>query len=152
MITTSIHSGTILVLRLFLSKYDDQFAIIELIGEWNDTLYNDVMTLKREIIDTMIQEGITKFVLLGDSILNFHSSDDSYYEEWFEDIEDGWIAMINGRDHVLQDFSAIGIDNYFIFGGPLNDMDWATFRPLQLFQKVEQMVEKRFDPNFMLEE
>ena len=36
-------------------------------------------------------------------------------------------------------FSATGIDNYFIFGGSLNDLEWTTFRPLQLFQKVEQI-------------
>ncbi|MDC1221561.1 hypothetical protein N8Z47_02720 [Salibacteraceae bacterium] len=143
-------SNTLFV-KILYADYEDGFALIEFIGEWNDTLYNDIMTLKREIIDTLIQEGINKFVLLGESIFNFHSSDDSYYEEWFEDIEDGWIALINGREHVLNDFSSTGIDNYFIFGGPLNDLEWTTFRPLQLFQKVEQMVEKRFDPNYMIE-
>ena len=146
----NIGSNTLFI-KILYAEYDDGFAIIELIGEWNDTLYNDIMTLKREIIDILIQEGINKFVLLGESIFNFHSSDDSYYEEWFEDIEDGWIALVNGRDHVLKDFSATGIDNYFIYGGPLNDMEWSTSRPLQLFQKVEQMVEKRFDPNYMIE-
>jgi len=78
-----------LFLKILFVDYDDGYAFIELIGEWNDTLYNDIMTLKREIIDELITEGVTKFVLLGDNVLSFHSSDDSYYEEWSEDVEDG---------------------------------------------------------------
>ncbi|MDP4935598.1 MAG: hypothetical protein NWR30_12865 [Salibacteraceae bacterium] len=141
-----------LFLKLLYVEYEEGFAIIELIGEWNDTLHNDVMILKRDFIDSLIDEGITKFVLLGENVLNFHSSDDCYYEEWFEDIEDGWIACVNFQDHVLRDFNDVGIDNYFIYGGPLNDFPWARYSPLQLFQTIEKMVEKRFDPSFLLEE
>lgn len=147
----NIGSSTLFI-KLLSVDYEDQFAVIELMGEWNDTLHNDIMILKREIIDLLIQEGISKFILIGENVLNFHSSDDSYYEEWYEDLENGWIALINFHNHVLKDFSAAGIDNYFIFGGPLDDFSWGSHRPLQLFQKVEQMVEKRFDPNFMLDE
>ena len=144
--------STTLFLKLLYAEYEDGFAIIELIGEWNDTLHNDVMILKRDFIDLLIDEGITKFILVGENVLNFHSSDDCYYEEWFDDIEDGWITCLNFQDHVLRDFSDVGIDNYFIYGGPLNDFAWAKFTPLQLFQKIEQLVEKRFDSNFLLEE
>lgn len=147
----NIGSATLFIKILYV-EYEDQFAIIELIGEWNDTLYNDIMTLKRDIIDTLIDAGINKFILVGESVMNFHSSDDCYYEEWFEDVEDGWIAALNFRDHVLNDFTATGIDNYLIYGGELNDFEWSTYRPLQLFQKIEKMVEKRFDPGFMLAE
>jgi len=147
----NIGSST-LFMKLLFADYEDNFAVIELLGEWNDTLHNDIMILKREIIDHLIDEGITKFILVGENVLIFHSSDDSHYEEWFEDVPDGWIALINFREHVLQDFSDSGIDNYFIYGGPFNDFPWTTFRPLQLYQKVEQMVNKRFDANFMLEE
>jgi len=34
----------------------------------------------------------------------------------------------------------------------LNDFEWVTFRPLQLFQRIEQLVERRFDPNYLIEE
>ena len=114
-----------------------------MIGEWNDTLYNDIMILKREFIDLLVDEGITKFILIGENILNFHSSDDSYYEEWFEDIEDGWIALINFRDHVLEEFASENIDQYFITGGDLDDLPWRTLNPSQLFTKVEKTVTKR---------
>jgi len=141
-----------LFLKILYADYDDRYAVIELMGEWNDTLHNDIMTLKRDIVNQLIDEGINKFILIGENVLNFHSSDDSYYEEWFEDIEDGWTVMLNFRDHVLNDFRDAGVDNYFINGGPLNDFEWGSFRPLQLFQRIEQLVERRFDPNYLIEE
>ncbi|MBT3648828.1 MAG: hypothetical protein HN542_11365 [Flavobacteriales bacterium] len=147
----NIGSSTLFVKILF-AEYEDGYAIIELLGEWNDTLYNDVMTLKREVIDILIDEGINKFVLIGDNVLSFHSSDDSYYEEWFDDIEDGWVVMLNFRQHILDDFKQVAIDNYFISGGPLNDFAWGSFRPMQLFQKIAQIVERRFDVGYLIEE
>ena len=144
--------STTLFLKILYADYDDGYAIIELFGEWNDTLHNDIMILKRDVMDILIEEGINKFVLIGDNLFNFHSSDDSYYEEWYDDIEDGWVVMLNFRDHVLQDFADVGIDNYFINGGPLNDMNWGSFRPMQLFQKIEKIVERRFDPGYLIEE
>ena len=56
-----------------------------MIGEWNDCINNDIMTLKREIIDDMIDHGVDKFILLCENVLNYHASDDSYYQEWWED-------------------------------------------------------------------
>ena len=101
------------------------------------------MTFKRNIIDHLIDEGINKFIIIGENVLNFHSSDDSYYEEWFDDIEDGWIAMLNFREHVLDDFAEENLDQYFVSGGKLNDMAWRTAQPYNLFSKVESQVFKR---------
>lgn len=130
-------------MKLLFTEYDEGYCIIELIGEWNDTLYNDIMTFKRNIIDHLIDEGINKFIIIGENVLNFHSSDDSYYEEWFDDIEDGWIAMLNFREHVLDDFAEENLDQYFVSGGKLNDMAWRTAQPYNLFSKVESQVFKR---------
>ena len=134
-----------LFLKILFVDYDDQFAIIELIGEWNDLLYNDIMLLKREIADHLMDSGVIKFILIGENVLNFHPSDDCYYEEWFEDVQeqDGWICMLNFRDHVLQDFSHANIDHYFIAGGKLQEMNWRTLRPEILFERVQQLVLKR---------
>jgi hypothetical protein len=78
-------------------------------------------------------------------VLNFHSSDDSYYEEWFEDVNDadGWIALMNFRKHVLEDFQAANIDSYFVLGGQLNEIRWRTMNPDQLFEAVQKHVMKR---------
>ena len=77
---------------------------------------------------------MSKFVLIGENVLNFHHSDDAYYEEWFDEVmeEDGWIALLNFREHVLADMQAIDLDSYFVLGGELNEMGWRTFTPEQL--------------------
>jgi len=140
----NIDSPTLFVKILFVD-YEEQFAVIELLGEWNDCLHNDIMHLKRQIIDEMIYSGINKFILLGENVLNFHASDDCYYEEWDDEVEDGWIALLNFRDHVLTEFERENIDQYFVLGGFLNELSWRTYRPLQLFQKIEQLVTKRLE-------
>jgi hypothetical protein len=132
-----------LFLKILFADYDSQYAIIEFIGEWNDTLYNDVMYLKRNIIDPLVDRGITKFILIGENILNFHSSDDCYYEEWFDDIEEGWIALLNFREHVLHEFKEINIDHYFLMDGAQNDQSWRTNEPEQLYSKIEDLVQRR---------
>src|SRR5690606_3766526 len=59
-------------IKILYADYERGFAIIELIGEWNDALYNDIMHLKRNIIEHMIGEGLNKFILIGENVLNFH--------------------------------------------------------------------------------
>ena len=77
-----------LYLKVLYADYEIGFAIIELIGEWNDAIENDIMTLKRELIDKMLFQGISKFIMIGENVLNFHSSDECYYEEWYEDVQE----------------------------------------------------------------
>src|SRR5580765_5793614 len=103
-----------LYMKILFADYAHHFVVIELIGEWNDAINNDIMFLKREVMDVFIENGITKFVLIGENVLNFHASDDCYYEEWYEDIRDngGWIAMINFRDHVLDEMKQVHLQNF----------------------------------------
>lgn len=130
-------------LKVLFADYKHNYTIIELIGEWNDAIDNDIMVLKREVIDLMIAEGINKFILIGENVLNFHSSDDSYYEEWFEDIEDGWIVGINFSEHVIEEFKEMNIDYYINFGGSLDHMNWRTQKPEQVYHAVEEQIQKR---------
>ncbi len=137
-----IDSPTLYIKILFVD-YDQSYTIIELIGEWNDAINNDIMILKRDIIEKIMEYGINKFILIGENVLNFHYSDDCYYEEWFEEVEDGWIAFLNFREHVLKEFNKANIDYYIVSGGKLNDVSWRTSTPQQLFEKVELFVQKR---------
>src|ERR1700716_4130645 len=50
-----------LYMKLLYADYDLGFVIIELLGEWNDAIENDIMTLRREITDNLFKQGITKF-------------------------------------------------------------------------------------------
>ena len=62
-----------LYLKVLIADYDEGYAVIELIGEWNDALENDIMELKREVLDKFMYEHIHKFILIGENVLNFHS-------------------------------------------------------------------------------
>jgi hypothetical protein len=133
-------------MKLIYVNYDTGFAIIELLGEWNDALYNDIMYLKRNIADVLIDNGITKFILIGENVLNFHSMDNDYYQEWFEDIEDGWIVALNFRNHVIKEFSHAHLDYYIAFGGKFDHFNWRGFDPNQLCQVIEIQMIKRLNP------
>ena len=134
-----------LYIKVLFVDYDRNYAIIELMGEWNDAINNDIMMLKREIIELMVDEGINKFILIGENVLNFHTSDDSYYEEWFQDVEDGWIAGVNFNEHVIQEFRENSIDYYINFGGELDDLHWRKLKPHQFYKKVEELLTKRLN-------
>ncbi len=132
-----------LFLKIIYTDYDEGYTIIEFFGEWNDALHNDIMFLKRNIFEHMMRQGIDKFILIGENVLNFHGGDDSYYEEWLDDIEDGWIAALNFREHVLEEIKEANIDNYLLVGGKLEDVTWRTLLPDQLFAKIDKVAIKR---------
>lgn len=134
-----------LYLKVLFADYENRFAIIEFIGEWNDAINNDIMILKRDVIEAMMGEGINKFMLIGENVLNFHVSDDCYYQEWYDDIfeEEGWIAAINFRQHVIDEFTKNNIDYYLVLGGEINDMAWRNYRPKQLCKKIEGLIRHR---------
>jgi hypothetical protein len=134
-----------LYLKLLFVDYDEHYAIIELIGEWNDAINNDIMLLKRDVIDELAFHGIHKYIIIGENVLNFHHSDDSYYEEWFEDVSDtdGWIAFINFSDHVMKEFKQANLDYYFISDGELSDFEWRKFSPGQVFGNISKIISKR---------
>jgi len=140
----NIGSSTLFIKILWVD-YEEESAIIELLGEWNDCLHNDIMRLKRDIVDCLQNEGICKFILIGENVLNFHYSDDSYYEEWFEEVTDreGWIALLNFNLHVIDDMSTINLDSYFVMGGELSEFGWRTYAPDQLVNRIRDCVENR---------
>lgn len=136
-----------LYLKLLYTDYHQGYCIIEMIGEWNDCLYNDIMVLKREILEPLMDEGISKFILVGENVLNFHASDDLYYEEWSDDIsaEGGWIALVNFLDHVIRDMQDANIDSYLVMGGNVNEIDWRTLHPSDFYKRVDKYVHRRLE-------
>ena len=122
--------------KILFTDYEQGYAIIELIGEWNDAIENDIMTLRRDITDVMFKEGITKFILIAENVLNFHSSDDSYYEEWHEQLEDdgGWVVILDMPQQSQHDFKRSRLTNYV---GLLDFPQWRTLKPEVVFQQVD---------------
>ena len=134
-----------LYIKVLYVDYERGYGIIEFIGEWNDAIDNDIMELKREVLDLMVDDGINQFILIGENVLNFHASDDSYYEEWFQEVEDGWIVGINFEEHVIEEFKKNNIDYYINFGGELDHLPWRTLKPHQFYKKVEELLTKRLN-------
>ncbi|GAP42755.1 hypothetical protein TBC1_11894 [Lentimicrobium saccharophilum] len=132
-----------LYIKILYADYRAGFCVIECLGEWNDTLYNDIMYLYRNVAEILMDAGIRKFILIGENVLNFHADDDSYYQEWFDGIEDGWIACINFRDHVLDEIHRGRLDYYLAIGGKLDHINWRTLNPKQLFTLIDSLIMKR---------
>jgi hypothetical protein len=103
------------------------------------------MHLKRTVIDPMYKAEIFKFALFCDNVLNFHSSDDDYYAEWAEEVheDDGWIACINTRQHVMEEMQGARLEHYMHFGEDYNDVFWRTQKPLVVYQVLDAMVHGR---------
>jgi len=92
-----------------------------------------------------MRDGINKFILIGENIFNFHGSDDLYYEEWFEDVEDGWIAAISFPDFIQEEFRKYKIDCYINMGGTLQINQWRTLHPLKFYELVKQLIQRRLN-------
>lgn len=125
-----------LYMKIIYADYELSFAVIELIGEWNDAIENDIMELKREVTDVFFQQGITKFILIAENVLNFHSGDRDYYQEWFEEVtdENGWIVILNMPEATQYDFKKAKLNRYI----ELYELDnWRTYKPFHLFKKID---------------
>ena len=131
-----------LYLKLLFVEYDESYAIIELMGEWNDCLTNDIMFFKREIIDLLVSHGIFKYILICENVLNFHGSDDCYYEEWYDDIKEdgGWICLLNVFPHVEEEMKDAQLQYFINFGLEYAHVNWRPHQPEDLFSMIEAMV------------
>ncbi len=134
-----------LYIKILFTDYEKGYTIIEMIGEWNDAIGNDIMFLKTDIINPMMQQGISKFIIIGENVLNFHASDDCYYEEWYEDVNDnnGYIAFINFHEHVLEEMRATHIHYYVQLGDQFKEVDWRTVKPFHMHKLVEGLMQKQ---------
>ena len=127
-----------LFMKVLIADYEEKYAVIELIGEWNDAIENDIMELKREVVDVFMAEGIYKFILIAGNVLNYHSSDKEYYEEWFEEVSDenGWVVILNMPEQTQYDFKHAKLNRYL----ELMELEnWRTYKPFHLFKKIDEI-------------
>lgn len=133
-----------LYMKILYADYEQQFVIIEMIGEWNDAIENDIMTLKREVADKLEEEGISKFILITENVLNFHNSDREYYQEWFDEVTDegGWIVALNMPEQTQYDFRKKKL-NYYI--ELMQIENWRVYKPEHLFNRINDEITKRLE-------
>lgn len=131
-----------LYLKLIYVDYEAKFCVIELIGEWNDAIENDIMTLKREVIDKLMHQHIYKFILIAENVFNFHSGDKDYYEEWNDEVKDneGWIVSLNMNEIAEYDFKKRKLHQIIELQ---NIVDWRTYKPYHLYKKIDEDLMKR---------
>ncbi len=133
-----------LYLKVLLADYEEKYAVIEMIGEWNDAVENDIMELKREVLEKFMDEGINKFILIGENVLNYHSDIKDYYEELYEEVtaENGWVVCLNMPEQTQYDFKYAHLDKYI----ELMELDnWRIYKPFHLFKKIEADLKARLD-------
>lgn len=125
-----------LYLKVLLADYEEKYAIIELMGEWNDAVENDIMELKREVLEKFMYEGINKIILIAENVLNFHSSDNEYYLELYEETaeEGGWIVCLNMPEQSQYDFRKAKLHRYIEL---IELENWRTYKPFHLFKKID---------------
>lgn len=131
-----------LYIKHLYANYEEGLAIIEVMGEWNDALNNDIMHFKRNVVDPMLQEGIQKFLIIGDNLLNYHADANDYYAEWSEEVEEGWIVGLNFRPQVVQDLQTYGLSSYWWTGERFEYGAWRASEPLKLGQMVDEQVNR----------
>ncbi len=134
-------SSTLYAKILFVD-YSSQFAIIECIGEWNDCLHNDIMFMMRNIVEPLMECDIKYFALACENVLNFHASDDCYYEEWREEVAHygGWISFVNTLKHVQEEMQHVGLQFHINVGPDFNDVHWRGRKPQHLFEELERRI------------
>lgn len=134
--------------KILYCDYEQGFAIIELIGEWNDAIYSDIISLRGGLTDKLEKKGINKFILIAENVLNYHAGEDNeYYEEWHENVSDkeGWIAIVNPLDHVADEMFRYGLQqSVFILSG----YSWRGQKPNFLLDWVEQQIASPQQLNF----
>jgi hypothetical protein len=102
------------------------------------------MNLKREVIDKLFESGITKFIIIAENVLNFHSGDKDYYEEWFDEVMDagGWIAIINMPEQTQHDFRKAKLNRFIQL---IELENWRTYKPFHLFKLIDEQIARLLD-------
>jgi hypothetical protein len=69
-------------------------------------------------------------------VLNFHSSDDSYYEEWKEQVADegGWLVILNMPEQSQYDFKKARLTHFISL---LDFPQWRTLKPELVFNQID---------------
>ena len=110
--------STTLYMKVIFADYEQQYAIIEFIGEWNDAINNDIMMLKRDIIDEMIADyGISSRCVEAGGDMVYHNPSQEPLRVGLEHPEDASLAIGVALVH----------DGHSICGSAGNRRSWGQY-------------------------
>lgn len=130
----SIESDTLFAKVIYVD-YDEQMAIIELIGEWNDAISNDIELLIVNLLDFLIDQGVNKITLLGTYVLNFHAGEMDYYSDLLDKLESGWIKYLEFSEHVINEMRESGVLNYMSEAN-IKSINWRIQKPNTILNEI----------------
>jgi len=67
----------------------------------------------------------------------YTADDDSYYEEWLDQLESWWIVGLNFADQNMDEIQNARIDEYISFE------NWRTFKPDKLYHHINDLMTYR---------
>ncbi len=134
----TIESESLLVKILF-ADYHQGYAIIELLGEWNDLYENDFKLLCENCLTYLVDNQIYKIILICENVFNAYLQEDDYYAAFTEELgDDGWLCLFKARPGVLEEFIKYNISSYVYWNHELDQIHWRKLKPWQLYQLIEQ--------------
>ncbi len=125
-----------LLVKILYADYERKFAILELFGEWNDLYDNDFKLLSENCLALMAEKGIRYFILICENVFHGYFESDDYYQEFVENLEDGWMCAIRLREELQEEMIHYGINGYFFWSPMLDDIPWRTIKPKRIFHLV----------------
>lgn len=134
-----------LLTKVLYVDYDEGFAILEMFGVWNDLLQNDYRLFMENVLTLMVGEGVNKYILVMENILNIYLDADDYYEAMQDELEDGWICLLRVRPHVQEQLDEYGISQYFFWSEGLDALFWRKMKPVDLYAQANAAM-RRLQP------
>lgn len=130
-----------LLVKILYADYAQGFAILELFGEWNDLFDNDFKLLAENCLTYLIDNGIQRFILICENVFHGYFDTDDYYQAVQEELEEGWICLVNLRESVQAEMQQYGLHQYLFWSPQLDGLPWRTFQPVQLFRLAASRLE-----------
>lgn len=134
-----------LFMKVLFADYYEGCAILEGMGDWNDCTDIDIKSILENLIHPLFQEGVSRFLLIGENILNFHGDYPDYYEEIRDLLEDdgGYFMLLNLRQHVIEEMKSHEVNHFTWMGEQMQLVNWRTMQPLHVVAAAEEKITKQ---------
>ncbi len=123
--------------KILYAHHNESYAFIQILGEWNDCMDNDIMLLINNVLRPLRESGISRFFFICDNLMNFFYDSDDYYEELEQDLlaENGFLIFLNFPEHLRQEIDGSLLSRDFYF---LDFPEWRKYKPYDIYDSFTQ--------------